>query len=142
MSIAEILERIGIRTSNEKYLKPINENLEKIEEDFYAVARVSDFSSQVIDALNSGEKTRAVNVALEFCEIDDETKELKEIQKKIEEGKTIDAAVTAANGPVLIKEIVESTMKEVTDHYKKVTELKPLHLRWQEEIRQMSLMIS
>lgn len=125
MSIVEILERIGIRTINEKYLKPINENLEKIEEDFYAVARVSDYSSQVIDALNSGEKTRAVNVALEFCKIDDETKELKEIQKKIEEGKTIDAAVTAANGPVLIKEIVESTMKEVTDHYNKVTELLP-----------------
>jgi hypothetical protein len=134
MAIVKILKLVGLYKVNEEYLKPVNDKLEGIETDFNAVAKVSDYSSQVIDALNSGDKTKAVNVALEFCKVDDEVKELKEIQRKIEEEETIDAAVAAANGPELIKEIAASTMKEVTDHYKKVTELLPNIVALSEEI--------
>jgi ubiquinone/menaquinone biosynthesis C-methylase UbiE len=125
MAIVRVLGFVGLYQVDNEYLKPVNRKLEEIEEDFHVVARVSNYSSQVVDALNSDDKSPAVNVALEFCTIDDGAKELKEIQRRIKEEETIDAAVTAANSPVLVKEIVEATMKEVTNHYHKVTELIP-----------------
>lgn len=125
MGIAKILKLVGLYKVNDEYLKPVNDKLEGIEEGLDAVANVSDSASQIVDALNSGDKAKAIKVALEFCKIDDEVKELKEIQKKVEGGETIDAAIAVADGPALTKEIVESTMREVADHYNKIAELLP-----------------
>ncbi len=122
--LAVILRPLGFYEVNEDYMKAVNEKLEEIEADLSSVATVSNSSSQVIDALKSGETTKAVEVGLEFCKIDDEVKELKEIKRKLEaEEGTIATAVAAANGPALIEEIVESTKKEFTGHCDKVTDL-------------------
>jgi uncharacterized protein YhaN len=126
MIIKSILKIFRIYEVNEEYTKPIDDRLIEIDGAFSSVAQALDSGSQMIDALNSNDLTGAVNVALEFCKIDDEVKELNEIKRKIkEEGITVETAVAAADSPVLIKEIVESTMKETTDHYKKVAELLP-----------------
>ena len=122
--VAMILKPLGLYKVNGEYLKSVNEKLGDIEADLGSVAAVSNSSSQVINALAWDDATKAVEVGLEFCKIDDEVKELKEIERRIEtEKQTVDAAVAAANVPTLIKEIVESTKKEITEHCDKVTDL-------------------
>lgn len=125
MGIATILKSVGLYKVNDEYLKSVNDKLEAIEADLDAAANVSDTGSQIVDALNAGDNAKAVEVALEFCKIDDEMKELNQIQSKVKGGESLEAAVAVADAPVITKEIVESTMREVTDHYNKVTELFP-----------------
>ena len=125
MGIGKILKLVGLYKVNDEYMKPVDDKLEAIGEDLDAIANVSDSGSQVVDALNAGDKAKAVEVALEFCKIDDDVKELKEIQTKVKGGESMATAVAAANGPALTKELVESTMREVADHYDKITQLIP-----------------
>ena len=125
MGIAKILKLVGLYKVNDEYMKPVDEKLEAIQEDLDAVANVADSGFQIVDALNAGDQAKAVEVALEFCKIDDETTELKEIQAKVKGGEGIEAAVAAANGPALTKELVASTIREITDHYEKLKELLP-----------------
>ena len=106
-------------------MKSVDEKLEALEEDLAAIGNVGDSGSQLVDALSAGDTAKAVNVALEFCEIDDEVAELKGIRDKIKSGETIEAAVAAADAPALTKELVASTMRAVVDHIKKVAELLP-----------------
>lgn len=123
MGVGKILKLVGLYKVNEEYMKSVDEKLEAVEGDLTAIAEVADSGSQLIDALSAGDKAKAVEVALEFCKIDDEVKELKEIQAKVKAGQTIKAAVAGADGPALTKELVESVMREVAAHYEKVTEL-------------------
>lgn len=125
MGIAKILKLVGLYKVNDEYMKSVDEKLEAIEEDLGAVANVSDSGSQIADALNAGDKPKAVEVALEFCKIDDDVKELQEIKTKVDGGETIETAVAAANGPALTRELVESTIREIKDHYEKLKELLP-----------------
>jgi hypothetical protein len=124
MGIASILEIFGFKPKAE-YIQPVNDKLDKIKEDLYTVEVVADYCSNVIDALNNDDKSRAVNATFEFCKIDDEVKLLQEIQKKVRAGENLDAAVSAANSPVVIEEIVASTRKEISDHYNKIAQLVP-----------------
>jgi hypothetical protein len=125
MGVAKILKLFGLYKVNDAYLKSVNEKLEAIEGDLGGIAEVADSGSQIIDALNAGDKAKAVEVTMEFCKIDDEVKELQEIQKKVKAGEKVAVAVAAADGPALTKEIVESVMREVADHYEKVKGLIP-----------------
>jgi hypothetical protein len=126
MGIAGVLKLVGLCKVNNDYLKDVDDKLEEMEGDLDALAEVTDSSSQIVDALKAGDKPRAVRVALEFCTIGDETKELKEIRRRVqEEGKSVDAAVATADGSALVKELVGATRKEITGHYDKVKELVP-----------------
>jgi hypothetical protein len=125
MGVAKILKLFGLYKVNDAYLASVNEKLEVIEGDLGGIGEIADSGSQIIDALNAGDKPTAVKVAMEFCKIDDEVKELQEIQKKVKAGEAMEAAIAAADGPALTKEIVESVMREVADHYEKVTGLIP-----------------
>ncbi len=123
MGVAKILKLVGLYKVNEEYMKSVDEKLEAVEGDLTAIAEVADSGSQLVDALSAGDKAKAVEVALEFCKIDDEVKELKEIQDKVKAGQTIEAAVGAADAAALTKELVKSVMREVADHYEKITGL-------------------
>jgi hypothetical protein len=125
MGIGKILKLVGLYKVNDEYMKPVDEKLEAIQGDLDAVANVAGSGSQIVDALDAGDKAKAVEVAMEFCKIDDEVKELNEIQGKVKDGETIEAAVAAADGPALTKELVASTIREITDHYEKLKELLP-----------------
>jgi prophage DNA circulation protein len=124
MGIASILEIFGFKPKVE-YIQPVNDKLDKIKEDLYAVDVVADYCSNVIDALNNDDKSGAVNATFEFCKIDDDVKVLQEIQEKVRAGENLDAAVSAANSPAVIEEIVASTRKEISDHYNKIAQLVP-----------------
>ncbi len=123
MGVGKILKLVGLYKVNKEYMKSVDEKLETAEGDITAIAEVVDSGSQLIDALSAGDNAKAVEVALEFCKIDDEVKELKEIQGKVKAGESIQAAVAAADGPALTKELVESTLREVADHFEKITGL-------------------
>ena len=125
MGFAKLLKLFGLYKVNTAYMKSVDEKLEAVEEDLNATAEVADSSSQILDALNAGDRPKAVEVALEFCKIDDEVKELKAIQAKVKGGTSIDDAVAAADAPALTKELVESTMREISEHYEKLNELIP-----------------
>lgn len=126
MSFKKFLEFCHIYKVNEAYVKPLNDKFTELDEDFGSVAQASDSSSQIIDALNKNDLPRAVNVAMEFCKIDDEVEQLKEVKRKIEEDKVmIDTAIAAAESPILIKEIATSTEKEIKEHCNKIAELLP-----------------
>ncbi len=125
MGVAKILKLFGLYKVNEAYLKSVNEKLDAIEGDLGGIAEIADSGSEIVDALGAGDKPKAVEAAMEFCKIDDEVKELKEIQTKVKAGETMKAAVAAADGPALTKELVSSVMREVADHYEKVKGLVP-----------------
>ncbi|MHC4200043.1 MAG: hypothetical protein ACYSU0_08640 [Planctomycetota bacterium] len=125
MGIGKILKLVGLYKVNEEYMKPVDEKLEAIQGGLGSVANVADSGSQIVDALKAGDQAKAVEVALEFCKIDDEVKELKEIQAKVKGGESIEKAVAAADGPALTKELVESTIREIKDHCEKLKELIP-----------------
>ena len=125
MGIGKILKLVGLYKVNDEYMKPVDEKLEAIQGDLDAVANVADSGSQIVDALKAGDQAKAAEVALEFCKIDEETKELKEIQAKVKGGEGMEAAVAAADGPALTKELAESTIREIKDHCEKLKKLIP-----------------
>ncbi len=125
MGVGKILKLVGLYKVNEEYMKSVDEKLEGLEESLTAVTEVADSSSQIVEAVNAGNMAKAVEVALEFCKIDDELKELKGIQDKVKGGETMAAAVAAADTPALTKELVTSVMKEVSEHAEKIVELVP-----------------
>lgn len=125
MGVLKILKLVGLYKVNDAYLASVNEKLDAIEGDLGGIAEIADSGSQIVDALNAGDKPKAVEAAMEFCKIDDEVKELKDIQAKVKAGETMEAAVAAADGPALTKELVSSVLREVADHYEKVTGLIP-----------------
>ena len=125
MGIAKILKLFGLYKVNEEYLKAVDEKLEALEEQLGVIANAADSGSRIVDALNAGDTPKAVEVALEFCQIDNEVKELKTIQEKVKKGESIESAVAAAAGPALATELVESTIREVADNCEKIKELGP-----------------
>ena len=125
MGLGGILKLFGLCKVNNAYLKPVNDKLEGIEDGLGSIAGVADSGSQVVDAMKAGNTAKAVEVVLEFCEIDDELKELKTIKDKIDGGEKLTAAVAAANGPLLTQEILASVTKQVTKSLKNIGDLIP-----------------
>ena len=126
MVMKSILELFGMYSVDEDYTRSIDEKLKKIEEDFNTVNQVSDTCDQIVNALIFNDRTKAVNVALNFCKIDDEVKELQRIRREItENGSTVENALSSAKAKDIVKEIVTSTRKEIKDNSDKITELIP-----------------
>ena len=103
----------------------MNTKLGKIEDAFESIAKVSNSTSQIIEALKSNNIAKAVEVVLEFCEIDDEIALLKDIKTKTEGGETIEAIIGTIEAPALMNELVRSTKREIIGNFDNIKELMP-----------------
>jgi len=132
--ITSVLKPLGLVTVNNDYLKSIDDNLDGIKDGLAASTEVSLLSSQVIEELNEDKLVEATQSVLEFCNIDDEVAELKTIQTKLQQDDTIEAAVAVSVGPKLLKEIISSTKKELTEHADQISKMIPRAMALVEEI--------
>ena len=116
-AVSGILKPLGLYKVNDAYLAPVNDKLSAAAQEADAVEQDAHACGEILDAINADDIEKAVGLALEFFEIDDEVAELNDIRSKVKAGEILPAAVAAKNGPALIQEMVRSIGSHLEEAY-------------------------